>query len=253
MMDEHVDDLIALYALGALEADEQVAVDQHLDECGRCRRLLTESKELVLLLAWTPDQHDPPPVLRDRLMRRVQQLQRLGADDRQPWWHRLIPDLRRRTPQLAFGLAGVMAVLLLFFGSRAVSLQQEVAVLRAQLSTQQLVVDVLRSPDTRVVALSNQTGGPEGAAQLLLDPARERALLVTSALPRLPQDQTYQLWLIGNNTPESMGTFEVNQQGVASIVVQANRPLNQFQAVGVSIEPEGGSPQPTNVILLEQL
>lgn len=253
MIDEHVDDLIDLYALGALESDEQTAVDQHLDECGRCGRLLAETKELVLLLAWTPDQHDPPPVLHDRLIRRVQQLQRLDGDDRQPWWHRLIPDLRRRTPQLAFGLAGVMAALLLFFGSRTVSLQQEVASLRAQLSTQQLVVDVLRSPDTRVVALSNQTGGPEGAAQLLLDPARERALLVTSALPRLPEDQTYQLWLIGNNTPESMGTFEVNQQGVASIVVQANRPLNQFQAVGVSIEPTGGSPQPTNVILLEQL
>lgn len=253
MKDEHVDDLIDLYALGALEPDEQAAVDQHLDECGRCRSLLAEAKELVLLLAWTPDQYDPPPVLRDRLMRRVKQLQRLDGDAPVRWWQRLIPDLSRRTPQLAFGLAGVMAVLLLFLGSRNVALQEEVASLRGQLQTQQVVVDVLRSPDTRVVALSKQSGVPDGGAQLLLDPGRDRAFLVTSELPRLPENQTYQLWLIGNNLPVSMGTFEVNQQGVASIVVQANRPLSEFQAVGVSVEPEGGSPQPTNVILLNQL
>jgi anti-sigma-K factor RskA len=112
---------------------------------------------------------------------------------------------------------------------------------------------VLRSPATRVVALSKQQGVPQGDAQLLLDPGRDRAFLVTSALPTLAENQTYQLWLIGNNIPVSMGTFEVNQQGVATIVVQANRPLSEFQAVGVSVEPAGGSPQPTNVILLNQL
>lgn len=253
MTDEHVDDLIDLYALGALEPDEQAAVDQHLDECRRCRNVLAEAKELVFLLAWTPHQHDPPPALQDRLMRRVKQLQRLDGDEPVPWWQRLIPDLSMRTPQLAFGLAGVMAVLLLFMGFRTTALQQEVASLRGQLQSQQLVVDVLRSPDTRVVALSKQPGVPAGDAQLLLDPGRNRAFLVTSALPSLPQAQTYQLWLIGNNTPVSMGTFEVNQQGVASIVVQANQPLSQYQAVGVSVEPEGGSPQPTNVILLNEL
>ncbi len=253
MRDEHVDDLIDLYALGALEPDEQSAVDQHLDECARCRVHLAKAKELVLLLAWTPDQHEPPPALRGRVLRRVQQLQRLDGDEAKPWWQRFTFDLRAWTPRFSLGLAGAMAALLLVVGLRTARLQDEVSSLRAQLQEQQLVVDVLRSPDSRLVSLAAQPGAPTGRAQLLLDPNGKRAYLVTSELRPLSAEQTYQLWLIGDNTPVSMGTFEVSDEGVARIVVQADRPLQQFQAVGVSIEPEGGSPQPTEVILLNQI
>ncbi len=253
MRDEHVDDLIDLYALGALEPDEQGAVDQHLDECGRCRALLAQAKELVLLLAWTPDQHDPPPALRGRVLRRVEQLQRLDGDDARPWWQRFMTGLDGWTPRLSVGLAGAMAAVLLVVGLRMVRLQDEVQSLRVQLQEQQLVVDVLRSPDSRLVSLAGQPGAPGGRAQLLLDPKGRRAYLVTSELEPLAPEQTYQLWLIADNKPVSMGTFQVGDAGVARIVVQADKPLQQFQAVGVSIEPAGGSPQPTNVILLNQI
>ncbi len=253
MRDEHVDDLIDLYALGALEPDEQGAVDQHLDECGVCRARLAQSKEMVLLLAWTPDQHDPPPALRGRVLRRVEQLQRLDGDAALPWWQRFMSALRGWQPRLALGLAGAMAALLLVVGLRMVRLQEEVSSLRAQLQEHQLIVDVLRSPASRLVSLAGQPGAPTGNAQLLLDPNGKRAYLVTSELRPLSPEQTYQLWLIGDNTPVSMGTFEVSDEGVARVVVQADKPLQQFQAVGVSIEPEGGSPQPTQVILLNQI
>jgi anti-sigma-K factor RskA len=251
MRDEHVDDLIDLYALGALEPDEQGAVDEHLDTCGRCRTQLAQAKELVSLLAWTPDQHEPPPQLRGRLMRRVQQLQRLDGDEPRSWWQRLLPDVRRRTTQFTFGLSMALAALLLFTGLRASNLQREITTLRSQLRDQQVIVDALQSPGTRLVSLTQASGGPQ--ARLLLDPAGQRAYLVTLALQPLPDNQTYQLWLIDGQTPVSAGLFEVDGQGIGRVVVEADQPFSQYQSIGISIEPDGGSPQPTNVVLLNQL
>lgn len=253
MRDEHVDDLIDLYALGALEPDEQSAVDEHLDECSRCRALLAQAKELVLLLAWTPDQQNPPPALRGRVMRRVRQLQHLDGDNNAPWWQRLVADLQRSTSRVAFGFATAAVVVALALGTRSVQLQRQVTQLQAQVREQQQVVDVLRGADSQLVALKTQPGAPAGQAHLLLDPTQTRAFLVTSGLQQLPASQTYQLWLIGGSTPVSMGTFAVNGSGVATILVNADRPLAQFDAVGVSVEPAGGSAQPTNVVLLNQL
>jgi anti-sigma-K factor RskA len=251
MRDEHVDDLIDLYALGALEPDEQGAVDEHLDTCGRCRLELAQAKELVGLLAWTPDQHNPPPQLRSKLMRRVQQLQRLDGDEPRKWWHRILPDLRRPTTQVAFGLSMALAALLVFTSVRSSTLQREITALRSQVRDQQVIVDALRSPATRLVSLTQDNGAAQ--ARLLLDPGGQRAYLVTSALQRLPDNQTYQLWLIDGQTPVSAGLFEVDEQGVGRAVVEGNRPLSDYQSIGISIEPDGGSSQPTNVVLINQL
>src|ERR687886_1929352 len=75
MSDEHVGDLIDLYALGALEPDEQFAVDSHLDECAECRALMEDARRLVELLAWTPDQRMPPPELQHKIRSRIEHLQ----------------------------------------------------------------------------------------------------------------------------------------------------------------------------------
>ncbi len=251
MRDDHVDDLIDLYALGALEPDEQGAVDEHLDTCGRCRTQLARAKELVLMLAWTPDQHDPPPMLRGRLMRRVQQLQRLDGDQPQRWWQRFLPDMRQRSAQVAFGLSMALAALLLITSLRTSTLQREITVLRSQLRDQQVIVDALRSPDTRLVSLTQESGASQ--ARLLLDPNGQRGYLVTSELEQLPGNQTYQLWLLDGQTPVSAGMFEIDEQGVGRAVVEANQPLREYQGIGISIEPVGGSSQPTNVVLLNQL
>lgn len=260
MRNEHVDELIDLYALGALEAGEQQAVDEHLDECARCRAQLEEAKRLVLLLAWTPDQHDPPPALQQKVMRRVQQLQRLEGRAPQKWWQNL--DLRRwlPAPQPALGWASALAlVLALVLGGRTVQLQrrletaqgqiaqqqQQVAALEQQLAEQQPVADLLRVPGTRLVTLTARDDPSQIQGYLLLRPDAREAFVTTAALTPLPADQTYQLWLIGEGA-ESVGTFALDAQGVGTIAVEAARPLSQYQAIGITVEPAGGSPQPTS-------
>jgi anti-sigma-K factor RskA len=251
MRDEHVDDLIDLYALGALEPNEQAAVDEHLDECARCRAQFAEAKQLVALLAWTPDQHDPPPDLRDRLMRRVQQLKRVDTNPNRRWWQRLFPEGRGLLPRLGPALAGAAIALALLLGGRTLQLQQNVNTLTAQLRDQQVLLDVLREPGTRLVTLRPSESDPQATVQLLVNVDRGRAYAVATALPALPTEQTYQLWLIAEGeNPTSAGVFDVTQQGTAVVPLDVERSLDQFAAVAISIEPEGGSDAPTTTPLL---
>ena len=61
-----------------------------------------------------------------------------------------------------------------------------------------------------------------------------------------PQDRVYQLWRIENGQPVSAGVFD--GQGIVIPRVQAG------QTVAVSVEPAGGSDQPTTTpILIQQL
>ncbi|HEX6287909.1 MAG TPA: anti-sigma factor [Herpetosiphonaceae bacterium] len=253
MTDQHVDELIDLYALGALEPGEQVAVDEHLDECPRCRALLEEAKQLVQLFAWTPDQHDPPPALRGKVMQRVAHLQHLQGKTRRSWWERFSLPPWLRSPRLGLQLSGALLLLVALLGWRTVRLQDEIASLRGQLAEQQSLVAVLYAPGTRIVPLAaTDPEAPQG--YLLFDPSRARAVLKTTALAALPQDKTYQLWLIADNQPESVGLLSVDPNGQGAAEILAQRPIGQYQAFGISVEPAGGSAQPTTTpIILETL
>jgi anti-sigma-K factor RskA len=76
-------------------------------------------------------------------------------------------------------------------------------------------------------------------------------MVVTYNLPALPSGKTYQLWLIdpnGNRT--SGGTFTVDSAGSGWLMGRSPVPLNQYKAVGVTVEPWGGSPGPTGAKML---
>lgn len=245
MTDQHVDELIDLYALGALEPGEQVAVDEHLDDCPRCRAQLEEAKQLVMMFAWTPDQHDPPPALRGKVMQRISHLQRLQGKAQRSWWERLALPQWLRSPQLGLQLSGALVLLAALLGWRLSLLQTEVTTLRAQIAEQQSLVAVLYEPDTRIIPLAGAADPAVTHGYLLFDPEQQQAVIKSTALADLPQDKTYQLWLIDGNQPESVGFLNTGSDGHGTAEVLAQRPLSQYQAFGISIEPAGGSDQPT--------
>jgi anti-sigma-K factor RskA len=75
------------------------------------------------------------------------------------------------------------------------------------------------------------------------------SLAVTHA-PLLTEDQQYQIWLIQDGVRTSGGVFSVNEDGYGNLMVSAEQPLDSFQSFGVTIEPLGGSPQPTGEKIL---
>src|SRR5262245_45222460 len=63
-----IHDLVAPYALDALDAEERVEFERHLEGCRRCQAELLELQEGALALAWAAEGPEPPAGLRDRIL-----------------------------------------------------------------------------------------------------------------------------------------------------------------------------------------
>jgi hypothetical protein len=74
----HVDDLIAAYALGALDPAERADVDRHCRVCARCARLVVEERRVVGLLPLAVPSAVPAPDVKLALFARVAQAQAPG-------------------------------------------------------------------------------------------------------------------------------------------------------------------------------
>ena len=69
-------------------------------------------------------------------------------------------------------------------------------------------------------------------------------------LTPLEAGKTYQVWLIQGETPVSAGLLKVDANGQGVLVVSSETPIGSFDALGISVEPEQGSPQPTGDIVV---
>lgn len=127
--------------------------------------------------------------------------------------------------------------------------------LRGQLQARDNQLASLLAPGAITVALGDLTGEhPEAHGALTLNPDSGEGVLSVANMPPLTAAQTYQAWLIVEGTPVSVGTFQVDASGAASHTIHGATP-GAFDAVGVSVEPAGGSEQPTpdQIILLAGL
>jgi hypothetical protein len=101
----------------------------------------------------------------------------------------------------------------------------------------------------RVIALEGTEDAPEARGTFYTGDAT--SLLVLQGLPPLPQRQTYELWLIPRDgEPIPAGLIHVEERGATTVNIDMAGKSQEFAAVGVSIEPAGGRPQPTGPIVL---
>ena len=124
--------------------------------------------------------------------------------------------------------------------------------LQQELQAQEDILASYQAPGTNTLAISDTTGEhPEARATLTVAPEGNSATFVAANLPLLNADQVYQLWIIRGDQPLSAGIFEVDENGRVILNVDPTLAAT-FDAVGVSIEPAGGSetPTPDQIILL---
>jgi anti-sigma-K factor RskA len=227
---------IPTYALGRLDADATAALEAHLRTCDSCRSDLASYKRLNQdRLAALP--HQPSPV---------------GPQERAN------PDLTdRRHTLLAWSLgqiAFVLSVLVLLGLNLATflqlrSLQQEQARLLNQVQTDKAVLDILASPGTVSIPILGQ----QSPAVLLINKEQNTATLIAWDLPSLPEDQTYQAWLVQpDGIRISAATFRPAQgSSYTAGMLSSPQSLNTFSSLAVTIEPTGGSTQPTGDRILK--
>jgi anti-sigma-K factor RskA len=103
----------------------------------------------------------------------------------------------------------------------------------------------------RAVPLSPADAASEATGFVLISADGQDGALVVDGLPALEADQEYQLWLIRNGERTSGAVFSTDERSYGGTRIRAPRALTEYSAVGITIEPAGGSPQPTGKQVLK--
>jgi len=224
----HVTDLLPAYSLGSLDTEETRRVEEHLAGCLICREESQSFQAAADQLALVAHLSAPSPDLKDRLMRRVQSTRPQPRAEVQvpsrPWFERLLP---------AWGWASLFLVLVLA-GSNLFLWQR------------MNQVEYLTSPGRmRAVPLTATEPGSPATGFVLISADGGEGALVVDGLPPLGESQQYQLWLIRDGNRTSGAVFSTDEKNYGGTRIRAPRPLLDYSSVGITIEPTGGSPQPT--------
>jgi anti-sigma-K factor RskA len=94
--------------------------------------------------------------------------------------------------------------------------------------------------------------GPDGSSvRLVYSPQRGEGWLLADDMAPAPEGKTYELWLIDDDGATPAGVFDATPSGVVAHPVTGD--VMSMSMVGVTVEPAGGSPEPTSdpVMLIE--
>jgi anti-sigma-K factor RskA len=234
-MNEDIHSLAGAFALDALSDPERTRFEDHLATCDDCAQEVRGLREAASHLGAAVATAAPPRL-------RAQTLARIGEVRQLP--PAVVADLgvarerrARRRPRFAFSLAAACLVIALISGVFAIRSQQELDRTRA---ANVAVARVLSSPDARTVSATAQTGG---TATVVVSRSSGRIVFASSGLKPLPRSQTYELWLMTSQSARPAGLVRPGADGRTRPVVAGD--LRDATQVGVTVEPEDGSPQPT--------
>jgi anti-sigma-K factor RskA len=225
MDDNALHELTAPYALDALDADERRAYEAHLARCDRCRDDLADLSDTAGLLAYAVAAPAPPEQLRKRILS-------AAAAERE----NVVPLRQRRTFQAVVGIAAAAVAAVIGLAVWAASLSSDLSSKRAALADEQHAAAIVATPGARRIALTGRTG------TLVVAPSGEAALAV-QRLPAAPGGKTYELWVIPAGGKPRPAGFLRGGGTVSTAVLKLKVPASG--TVAATVEPGGGSPQPT--------
>lgn len=247
---EEVGQLLEAYALGAVPPEEGAHIEEHLADCLACWDHLSESQRAAALLALAVPLEEPRESLRQRIIAQARRESEPAPEaSPRPW----------RLPRLL--AVGATAVVLAAAGALSWSLvetrnlhsdyhdiQHQAAANQQQVDLTRQLVGVLMRPDveTQAMVASGMAAGASASYVWTRD-GKLGAIVCHHDLPNLPKGKVYQLWLSCDQGAMDGGTFTASEGQCQHLVaLECSWPA----AVGVSVEPEGGSPSPSSEIVL---
>ncbi len=233
-------DLAAVYALDAVDTDERQVFDGHLADCPDCQAEVDAIRDTLVILAPAAP---PPPALRQAVLAAVAAEPKPGLvqplpSPQPPRSRAEIRSIRerprRRRRRFLAGLAAAAVVAGVVLTWRPWSTQTP--------PTPTAVTEVLEAPDAQ--HYPGPAAGPV-TASVVRSAAEGRSVLVPDRLPDPGPGKTYQMWYVPpQGNPVSAGLLA----GTAPALLEGSG--QDAAAVALSVEPTGGSPQPTTTPVL---
>ena len=238
--------LSGAYALDALDAEEAAVFREHLSGCAACTQEVRELQVAASRMG-AVEVVQPPADLRRRILaaadRTPQQPPPARVDDRPTVTPLHDPGREagrrsgRRWDRIAVAAAAALIV-----GVGAVGIGQVLDSEPEQLTPAE---QVFRAEDATTLDEPTVNGG---TLRVAVSPGRGEMAVDTAELPELEGGRVYQLWTVdADETAVSVAVVEAPGETAAM-----NLPVAGTQ-VAVTIEPAGGSEQPTNapIVMLE--
>ena len=150
---------------------------------------------------------------------------------------------RAGIPRLA-GLAAAAAVVVaVVLGITLVVTQGRLDTVRAQ---ERAIAAVLNAPDARIVTNRATVGG---RATVVYSHASKKLIITTAGLPPLPASKVYELWLLAPKSARPAGLLPAPTGGRTAPLLASG--LVAGDTAGVTVEPAGGTSQPTTKPILD--
>ncbi len=229
---ERFEELKDAYALGALSGEERREFEEHLARHPGHQAEVDELLAVASLLALSPAEQAPSPALRKQLMRTVQ----AESANPEPERHSFFASLRNLLGYQALA-AGVAAVALIALFSWNVLLQGELQDLRSQ------PPQPPQATDPRVLEFQAAESAGTASGELIVLEG-QRGVLVTKDMPRIAEDQVWQIWVIEGDKPKPSGLFRPDEED--PVAASMTRTPGKGVVVAITVEPAGGSPKPTS-------
>lgn len=151
---------------------------------------------------------------------------------------------------LLFGIAGILWALTL--AEQKDNLQEEIDVQSDLIAEFEADQDAyLENTPALVFPLEPTTLGDQSSTgTIFADPAGTSSILTVAQMPAAPSGQTYRVWYLSESSdPQPGPAFQVDADG--SGIAQLTADIAAFRAIGVTVEPDGGSPEPTTDPVLQ--
>jgi len=249
------DELCALVAAGAATPEEENVLKNHLHQgCPACEKALPELREASARLAETLPTVEPPRAVRAQLLDAISRELEITPDRKarpSPAGHRF-----RWLWASGWAVAGGLAFILLWATDiqkeEAMRHDSEVQSLRQILGDKEEALRIIESRQTHIAQLVGLAPSPSAFGKVFWNSKTNAGLLVTFDLPPLPPGKVYQLWAIQGKTPIDAGVFSPDLEGKGAFKVKPlPDPRQAVHLFAITIEPSGGSPQPTGEMYLK--
>jgi anti-sigma-K factor RskA len=225
--------LTGAYALDAVSGTERMEFERHLAECDSCTQEVREFRDTAARLAIAATA-TPPPELKSRVLDQIRTVRQLPPETS------VVP-LRRRSfgQRLTTVAAAVFFVAAAGLGVVVVQQNGDIDDARAQAAQMERI---LSADDAKLLTMKSDGGTMNVAMSRSLD----QMLLLSDNLASPPDGKTYQAWTIDGKVPHSAGVIDLKNGKVLLAVSD----FGGANAVAVSVEPEGGSTQPSEDIVM---
>lgn len=134
--------------------------------------------------------------------------------------------------------------------STITEIQSRMATLEDEVQRKEELLTILEARDVDLVLMDGLDVNPEGYGKVVWDKDNGRAILQVANLPVVPTDRDYQLWFIINDQPQSAGVFAVQDPERDDFFTIEELKQDGQGAFAITMEPKGGSPQPTGDMYL---